>query len=132
MIEAAALDTTFLIDLQRSRRNEKRLNAEAWLENNATTVLKIPVVVLGEFASGFENPEAIEITELRLGHELLTINENEAILYSRLYRKMRDDGTLIGANDLWIAVIALTADLPLLSRNTKHFGRVEGLELISY
>lgn len=133
MIEEAALDTTFLIDLQRSRRNEKRQRADVWLERNSTVVLKIPVIVLGEFAAGFEDAdEAVEIVELRHGHEILEIGSAGAIRYGSLYRKMRENGNLIGGNDLWIAAIALEAGLSLVSRNANHFARVEGLNVIDY
>lgn len=35
----------------------------------------------------------------------------------------------IGQNDLWIAAVAVRADLPLLTRNRRHFDRIDGLSL---
>lgn len=38
-------------------------------------------------------------------------------------------GTLIGANDLLIAAIAITHQATLVTRNQRQCGRVSGLEL---
>ncbi len=37
----------------------------------------------------------------------------------------------IGQNDLWIAASALEAGLPLLTRNRRHFGQIDGLTVIA-
>jgi len=39
-------------------------------------------------------------------------------------------GCGIGQNDLWIAAAALQCRRPLATRNRRHFGAVEGLEVI--
>ncbi|MBC8496778.1 MAG: type II toxin-antitoxin system VapC family toxin [Anaerolineales bacterium] len=44
---------------------------------------------------------------------------------------MQREGKLIGVLDTQIAGICLSHNLPLLTRNTDHFQRVPGLELIS-
>ena len=36
----------------------------------------------------------------------------------------------IGQNDLWIAAVAVQRNLPLVTRNQRHFGRIGGLQLI--
>ncbi len=38
----------------------------------------------------------------------------------------------MGDNDLWIAATALAEDLPLVTRDARHLGRVAGLRLLSY
>lgn len=35
----------------------------------------------------------------------------------------------IGQNDLWIAAVAVQAGLPLLTRNRRHFGKIDRLSL---
>ena len=40
---------------------------------------------------------------------------------------LKDAGTLIGANDLWIACHALAEGATLVTHNTREFQRVEGL-----
>ena len=131
-MEAAAIDTSLLIDLQRSPRNAQRKRAYSWLEAHSSTVLKIPAVVLGEFSAGFTNSDDEQLVSLRQRHEILEIGPLEAGCYGRIYREMKRLGTLIGGNDLWIAATALVADLPLVTRNVEHFGRVEGLTIEPY
>lgn len=43
--------------------------------------------------------------------------------------QLREAGTSIGANDLWIACHALAADCTLVTNNTRDFARVKGLSL---
>jgi tRNA(fMet)-specific endonuclease VapC len=46
-----------------------------------------------------------------------------------LLTALEDKGTLIAYGDLFVAVTALTHDLILVTNNTKHFSKVEGLVL---
>ena len=131
-METAAIDTTILIDLQRSPRNSERKRAEGWLEAHSNIILKIPVIVLGEFSAGFADPDNEQLVALRQRHEILEIGPQEADCYGKLYRIMKRSGNLIGGNDLWIAVTALVANLPLVTRNVDHFSRVAGLEVEAY
>ena len=123
-MDEVIFDTTFLIDLQRRHRNEKRIKAEVWLQSNPNSVIKIPAIVLGEFAAGFATPDASEIVELQQRHEILFVGVKEAKIYAEIFRKLKATGVLIGGNDLWIAAIALAAGLPLVTRNTNHFNRI--------
>ncbi len=43
--------------------------------------------------------------------------------------RLKAAGTMIGANDLWIACHALALDAVLVTNNTREFGRIEGLRL---
>lgn len=42
---------------------------------------------------------------------------------------VKDNGTPIGANDLWIACHALAEDATLVTHNTREFSRVAGLRV---
>ena len=43
-----------------------------------------------------------------------------------------DNGLAIGGNDLWIAATAVAYGIPVVTRNTKHYKRVRGLEVEAY
>jgi predicted nucleic acid-binding protein len=51
--------------------------------------------------------------------------------YARLCAELsgRQEYRSIGQNDLWIAAVALAYAKPLVSRNRRHFGLVEGLHV---
>jgi predicted nucleic acid-binding protein len=50
---------------------------------------------------------------------------------SGIWRALAERGELIGLPDILTAGICLQHDLPLLTRNTVHFGRVAGLKVLS-
>jgi predicted nucleic acid-binding protein len=50
-----------------------------------------------------------------------------AELCSRLQVKSYYKG--IGQNDLWIAAVSLAYNKPLVTRNRRHFARIDGLDL---
>lgn len=49
--------------------------------------------------------------------------------YAMQFTRLKDAGTPIGANDLWIACHALALDATLVSNNTREFKRVKGLRM---
>jgi tRNA(fMet)-specific endonuclease VapC len=126
------IDTTLLIDLQRSSRNPRRQDAESWLGQNPNEVLTIPVTVLGEFAEGFAQRDDPSLLRFWVGYQIVPIDADIALRYGELSRRLRESGQNIGANDMWIAATAVELGLPLLTRNVGHFGRVPELEVLTY
>jgi tRNA(fMet)-specific endonuclease VapC len=49
--------------------------------------------------------------------------------YAEQATRLKDAGTPIGANDLWIACHALAEGATLVTHNTREFQRVQGLRL---
>lgn len=49
--------------------------------------------------------------------------------YAEQATRLKDSGTPIGANDLWIACHALAEDATLVTHNTREFKRVTGLRV---
>lgn len=49
--------------------------------------------------------------------------------YAEQATRLKDNGTPIGANDLWIACHALAEDATLVTHNTREFNRVAGLKI---
>lgn len=126
------IDTTLLIDLQRSRRNVRRQEAEAWLEANPDEELAIPAIVFGEFAEGFEREDDPLLLSYRSGYRIVPVDTQVASTYGVLSRRLRLAGEPIGANDTWIAATAVANGLRLLSRNAGHFDRVHELQVVPY
>ena len=48
------------------------------------------------------------------------------------FRYLRDNGLLIGPNDLWIAATGLVTGMPVVTRNEAEFRRVPELEVLGY
>ena len=88
--------------------------------------------MLGEFTEGFSNPEDPLLQTVRTHHHLLPIDDRTALAYGRIVRALRQEGRLIGTNDLWIAATSVRYALLLVTENAAQFGRVTGLEVTTY
>lgn len=132
-MDRVALDTTFLIDLQKERlgRGPAR-GAIAFLESHRETELFLPVVALGEYLEGFAEPTSPEARALVDPLNVLEVTEDVARLYATTVRQLRSTGQLIGANDLWIGCTARAANLGLATRNAEHLARIPGLQVVTY
>lgn len=59
----------------------------------------------------------------------LPFDDTATEAYGNLRARLERIGTLIGPNDLFIAAIALSRGVTLVTNNTREFSRVEGLHL---
>lgn len=126
------LETTFLIDLEREERRGQSGPAISFLERNDTARLYLPFTVAGEIASGLSMRERSKWDDFLRPLYVLGSSADVSWHYGRAYRHLRDNGSLIGANDLWIAATALAYDMPVVTRNVDHFRRVPGLDVEAY
>lgn len=101
---------------------------------SAAKTILIPVVTLGELEAGFElgrrpaanrrelsdflNDPAVNILELTLA----TVS-----FYARIFARLRNSGTPISTNDMWIAAAAMECGGHLLTFD-RDFERIPGLE----
>jgi predicted nucleic acid-binding protein len=117
-------DTTFYIDLQRGRNEPK-----AWMLENLDARLVMTPVVYGELLVGQPDPVRMSRLATTMYGE---IDFRTAVEFANVARKLRTSGQMIGANDLWIAAIAILYGLPVLTRNANEFNRIPRLSVISY
>ena len=52
--------------------------------------------------------------------------------YAEQFTRLKEAGTPIGANDLWIACHALAEEATLVTHNTREFERIDGLRLADW
>jgi len=121
------LDTCYFIDLQRKPSSVQAISARI-----AHRVLFATAITYGELAEGLESPSDTELGRITLGLPVLGIDESIAKNYGAVRRHLRSSGLLIGDNDLWIAAIALTHGLPIVTRNVSEFRRIDGLQVVAY
>ncbi len=127
-----AADTTFLIDLQKGIRSERHKVAADWIRANPTESIYLPAMVLGEYAEGFADPDHPLIREIRARYPILSVDDSVAVQFGSISRLLRSSGRTIGSNDTWIAATTLAYNVPLLTRNSVHFTRVPGLQVVNY
>lgn len=61
--------------------------------------------------------------------QVLDFPDRAAVHYATIRAELKRTGTMIGANDLFIAAHARAFDLTLVTNNTREFGRVRNLTI---
>ncbi|HTE57536.1 MAG TPA: type II toxin-antitoxin system VapC family toxin [Verrucomicrobiae bacterium] len=105
-------------------RGDKRL--KTWL--HADNQIVVPLVVIGELRAGFslgtkrkENEELLQKLLDSPNVITATITDKTTILFAEIYRRLRQAGTPIGTNDMWIAALALEHDSLLLTLDSDFY-----------
>jgi len=127
------LDTSVCIRL--INRTEKRL-AERLLYEAPSSVLRCSVVK-AELYFGARNSKRVAENLDRVDRfcdvfDSLPFDDAAAAHYGTVRAQLKREGRPIGANDLMIASIALSANVTLVSRNLEEFERVPGLDVIAW
>ncbi|MBJ7391743.1 MAG: type II toxin-antitoxin system VapC family toxin [Chthoniobacterales bacterium] len=125
------LDANFLIS--RWRDGEKS-SAAKWLRANADLVVGLPWIVKAEFLRGaaVAGHQRREVRELLDRFPVAWPDDGALDLYAAQFAKLCAIKALPGPHDLWIAVSALQVGIPLVTRNTVQFAKIDGLQLESY
>lgn len=97
----------------------------------------MPSIVLGELAAGFEmgsrrelNYEGIDAFLDVAGTYLIPVDRDIAERYGALVKGLKEAGTPIPTNDIWIAATALEQGARLVTYDT-HFEAIPGLLVLS-
>jgi len=130
--DALILETTFLIDLEREIDRGEAGPTQALLEHHPTASLYLTFTVAGELAAGWPLGERGRWDAFIEPFQILPCTLEVCWEYGRAFRYLKDNGLLIGANDLWIAATGLAYRMPVATRDTDHYRRVPHLEVIGY
>jgi len=126
------LETTFLVDLDRELGEGEPGPAHAFLDTRSAEPLFLTFTVAGELAAGPGLAERAQWERLIGPFQVLSATPDVCWEYGRAFRYLKTNGLLIGANDLWIAATALAFGKAVVTRNTREFQRVPGLEVLGY
>lgn len=130
------VDTTFLVDLWRSRDLTESPPKDL-LNANPGTEFVVPAHAAGEFLEGGAAVSSERLAEslafLRL-FRVGAVDVETAHRYATIVSGLRHASGLAGRSkpDLWIAAWAIQHAAPLVTRNSKHFKGIPDLELITY
>jgi tRNA(fMet)-specific endonuclease VapC len=91
--------------------------------------LKTTVITRFELLSGARGRQAMLVKELLDAIGVLSLGCEEADRAAEVRRELEQTGVSIGMADSLIAGIVLSHGAMLLTRNRKHFERVNGLKL---
>ena len=101
-----------------------------------TDVLAVPSIVLGEYRFGISGSRLRSELEAKIGRlerlgQVLCVDAETARHYAAIRRELKDAGTPIPENDLWIAALVRQHGWPLLSKDA-HFDHVKGLTRVGW
>jgi predicted nucleic acid-binding protein len=132
MDRALILETSFLVDFERENNRGTPGPALAFLEAHQDARLYVTFTIAGELAAGFSFAARSRWEEFLGPFHILPFTADVSWEYGRAFRYLRDNGLLIGANDLWIAATALAYRMPLVTGDTEHYRRVPDLQVESH
>ncbi len=97
---------------------------------------ELPVTVIGEYRYGLlrsKYRDQVQPLLERLVREsnVLVIDESTAKTYAEVRDKLREKGTPIPENDVWIASLAVQHRATVVSRD-EHFEQVEGMSRVGW
>ena len=131
------VDTSFLVDLLRGKKNPRGVAARALLSSLGEEEIVASVHVACELAAGVELAAAPDIERRRVAALLERVNvsypdKRFAATYGRLLAALRRRGKTVAAMDLLIVTAAVLDDAHLITANPRHFERVPGLAVRRY
>ncbi|MBO8182458.1 MAG: type II toxin-antitoxin system VapC family toxin [Archaeoglobus sp.] len=125
------LETDFLVALMRKNKNAlgKLRELVSKGERLSTTPINAAELFRGVYSSGRVEDNLKKVRGLLGRLDLLDFNFAASEIYGRISSELEKEGEPIGEFDALIASIALAHNERVVTRNIKHFGRVEGLEI---
>lgn len=127
------LDSTFLVDFERESRKQINGPATRFIEEHQDETLMITFTIAGELAAGDSMANDRQRWENFISpFLLLQYSSDVAWHFGSIYRELKASGSLIGANDLWIAATARAYQVPLVTRNADDFARIKTITVHSY
>lgn len=124
------LDTCFLIDLQKEWVRKKPGPATGYLSTWREEEFAISVITALEFLEGYGDPSDGE--SFLSPFRQIELTGRACRIGSRVRRVLRQRGELIGDFDILIAATAMNEDASLVTGNSRHFQRVDGLRVETY
>ena len=130
------LDTTFLIDLLKERKNAvDRAKELVVIDKLATTNINVYELLLGVYSNkNVDHKKRVQDVENLLDKlEVLTLDKQSAMNSAKIGGELASRGQIIGDTDNMIAGIALSNGInTIVTRDKEHFERIKGINVESY
>ncbi len=125
------MDTDWAIDyLHKADRTVRRLE-ELFTDGVGMSVISLAELYDG--LAGSKNPDTgAEALQLFLeAVELVPLDDAACRVFGAESARLRQEGSHIGDMDILIGATAISNNLTLLTNNTRHFERMQGLSIVS-
>ena len=129
------LDTTFLIDLLRGTDKSAFQRAKLLdqrLESKDVASITIMELWRGVMQSVHQDKEKKRVNELLSSLFQYPFQEKEAKKAGEIEAELLKQGKMIDLEDIMIAGVASIHHEPILTRNSKHFSKINGIHVETY
>ncbi len=122
------IDTSVLIEYFRKQKKEETLLFKL-IESNDE--LCISAITKYEIMVGNSSKQEAFWENVLSSLEVIEFGSNEADKTALIYRALKKKNNLIGFADMAIGATALANEMRLATLNTRHFKRIDNLDLIT-
>ncbi|WP_231182963.1 PIN domain-containing protein [Haladaptatus sp. DYF46] len=128
------LDTTFLLDVRHA--DTEAVSCARDLEASPEP-LRVSAITLAELQAGVPQvgsslEEYSEIVDVTATKEIVPVTKSIARRGGRFHGELLADGTSVGLDDCLIAATAVEFEEPVVTRNVRHFERIDGVLVREY
>lgn len=120
------IDTSTIIDHLR-KKNKKKSQLFKIIDTHNLFVSTVSIYEL--FAGAIDEKKRKDINDFMELVEILPFTRETAERAGAIYLSLRNKNELIDVRDIFIGATALIHNLPLMTLNVKHFGRIEELKV---
>ena len=95
--------------------------------------LALTSITVFELYAGITGKKRIkQIDDLTAILPVFPLEAQHSLTATEIYNELKKTGNLIGNQDILIAGICITHDIPIITRNTAHFSRISRLRMFAF
>lgn len=129
-MKPALIDTDILSMFFKGNKNVKQ-NFKAYLDQYSE--INFSIITYYEILSGLKHRDANKQMDLFMEfasqNNIIALTTESTQISAKIYADLRKKGTPVDDIDLLIAGVALENDFIMVTNNTSHFERIEGLKI---
>ena len=125
------VDSDYLIDYLRRQAYTKPLieKIQSRQAEASISVVTVFELYVGALLSNNPGKRFEDVETLLSWFRIVDINKEIMLIAAKINVDLRKKGFMIGIQDVLIAASSISANTPLITNNTKHFQKIEGLKL---
>ena len=125
------VDSDYLIDYLRRQAYTKPLMEKIQSRQAEASISVVTAFELyvGALLSNNPSKRFEDVETLLSWFKIVDINKEIMLIAAKINVDLRDRGLMIGIQDVLIAASSISANTSLITNNTKHFQKIEGLKL---
>lgn len=128
--ENVCVDTDVVVDFLRRREPGVSIYNKYKNQLSFSTVTAFELLY-GAKISSRPDERVLQVRSILEKHGLLTLDLSGAESAAAILADLRTKGKIIEIRDLFNAAICLSRNMPLLTRNKRHYERVAGLRVLT-